>query len=73
MTGKKKLDAVFAEISRRLACVKRHFFASPFEVMLNAAKNNEEKKGGEDVASLCYYTKAERKEKIWLAFESKDY
>ncbi len=40
LTGKKKFDAIFAELSNRLACIKRHFFASPFEMMLTAIKNN---------------------------------
>jgi hypothetical protein len=44
LTGKKKFDAIFAELSRRLACIKRHFFSSPFEMMLTAAKNNFENK-----------------------------
>jgi hypothetical protein len=44
LTGKKKLDAIFTEVSKRFACVKRHFFASPFEMMLIASKNNFENK-----------------------------
>lgn len=40
LTGKKKLDVIFTDISKRLACIKRHFFASPFEMMLIATKAN---------------------------------
>jgi len=39
-------------------------------MMLTASKNNWEKKQVENLQNLCFYTKPDKKEKIWLAFES---
>lgn len=61
LTGKKKFDAVFDELSKKLACIKRHFFASPFEMMLIAVKNNYENKTSDNIQNFCYYTKPDRK------------
>ena len=39
-TGKKKFDHVFEELSKKLGSIKRHFFASPFEMMLETVAHN---------------------------------
>ncbi len=46
VTGKKKFDPVFEHISKKMAAIKRHFFGSPYEMMLEAAAENEKNKSG---------------------------
>ena len=71
LTGKKKFDPLISVISKRLASVKRHFLASPFEIMLEAAKENANDKGNRTVPNFSFYIRENKKEKVWLAFESK--
>lgn len=68
LTGKKKFDPLIDVLSKRLASVKRHFLASPFEIMLEAAKENAADKGNRVVPNFSFYLKPDRKEKVWLAF-----
>ena len=71
LTGKKKFDPLISVLSKRLASVKRHFLASPFEIMLEAAKENANDKGNRTVPNFSFYIRENKKEKVWLAFESK--
>ena len=68
ISGKKKFDAVFDFISKKMASIKRHFFASPFEMMLEAAHHNCNSPDHRRVPNLSYRTR-EGKEKVWLTFE----
>ena len=70
LTGKKSFDPLLDILSKRIASIKRHFLASPFEIMLEAAKLNAEDKGNRTVPNYSFYIKADKKEKVWLAFES---
>ena len=70
MTGKKKFDAYFELISKKLASIKRHFFASPFEMMAETVKHNHETKDSRALPNLSFITKEDGKEKIWIVFES---
>lgn len=69
-TGKKHFDPLIEILSKRLASIKRHFLASPFEMMLEAAKANASNKGNRPVPNFSFFLKPEKKEKVWLAFES---
>lgn len=70
-TGTKPFDALFDMLSKKIASIKRHFLSSPYEIMLDAiALNSKDKTANKSVNNLSFYTKAEKKEKIWLAFES---
>ncbi len=44
--------------------------ASPFEKMLDAVKVNALEKGNRVEQNFSFYLKPDKKEKIWLAFES---
>jgi hypothetical protein len=57
-------------MSKKLASIKRHFLASPFEMMLDAVRLNSADKGSRSLPNFSFYMKANRKEKVWLAFES---
>ena len=63
-------DPLIDILSKRLASIKRHFLASPFELMLETAKANANDKGNRSVPNFSFYIKSEKKEKVWLAFES---
>ena len=69
-TGKKKFDHVFDILSKKLASIKRHFFASPFEMMLEAVAHNEKNKDSKLLPNLSYNLKPNSHEKVWLAFQS---
>lgn len=56
-------------LSKKLASIKRHFMSSPFEMILQAVESNHREKGNRKVNNLCYFTKQEQKEKVWIAFE----
>ena len=71
MTGKKKFDAYFDLISKKLASIKRHFFASPFEMMLETVRHNHENKDSRTLPNLSFTTKHDGKEKVWIVFESR--
>ena len=68
LTGKKKFDPLLEILSKRLASVKRHVLASPFEMMLETARDNANDKGSRSLPNFSFYLKADRKEKVWLAF-----
>lgn len=68
-TGRKKFDALIEAMSKKLASIKRHFLASPFEMMLDAVRLNSADKGSRSLPNFSFYMKANRKEKVWLAFE----
>jgi hypothetical protein len=69
-SDRRKFDPLIDVLSKRLASIKRHFLASPFEIMIEAARLNASDKGNRDVPKFSFYLKPERKEKVWLAFES---
>ena len=69
-SGKKKFDAVFEFISKKMASIKRHFFGSVFEIALETAKHNHENKDSKMIPNISFHTKFDSKEKIWIAFES---
>lgn len=56
-------------LSKRLGSVKRHVLASPFEMMLEAVRENAGNKGNRTVPNFSFWLKGDRKEKVWLAFE----
>jgi hypothetical protein len=68
-TGRKKFDPLLDVLSKRLASVKRHFLASPFELMLEVARDNANDKGNRLVPNFSFYLKPDKKEKVWLAFD----
>ena len=70
MTSKKKFDAYFDLISKKLASIKRHFFASPFEMMSETVKHNQETKSSNTLPNISFITKEDGKEKVWIVFES---
>lgn len=70
-TGKKKFDALFDYLSKKLGTVKRHFFASSFEMMIDAVAFNHANKGSKQLPNLVYNIKAGGKERVWISFESK--
>lgn len=70
LTGKRKFDPLIEALSKKLASIKRHFLSSPFEIMLEAVRANSIDKAGRNVPNFSFYFKADKKEKIWLAFES---
>ena len=49
--------------------MKRHVLASPFEIMLEAARDNASNKSNKTVPNFSFWLKKDRKEKVWLAFE----
>ena len=57
-------------LSKRLSSIKRNFLSSPFEMMLEAVRVNAQEKGNVQVPNFSFCFKPDRKEKIWLAFES---
>jgi hypothetical protein len=71
LTGRKKFEPLIEVLSKRLASVKRHVLASPFEIMLEAARENAVNKGNKTVPNFAFWLKGDRKEKVWLAFERK--
>jgi hypothetical protein len=70
-TDRKKFDPLIEALSKKLASIKRHFLASPFEIMIEAARLNATDKGNREVPRFSFYLKPDKKEKVWLAFESK--
>lgn len=70
ITGRKKFDTVFEMLSRKMASIKRHFFASPYEMMLEAIAHNEKSKETRMVPNLSYNLKPNSHERIWIIFNS---
>lgn len=70
ITGRKKFDTVFEMLSRKMATIKRHFFASPYEMMLDAIAHNEKSKETRMVPNLSYNLKPQSHERIWIIFNS---
>lgn len=69
LTGRKKFEPLIDILSKRLASVKRHVLASPFEIMLEAVRDNALNKANRTVPNFSFWLKADRREKVWLAFE----
>lgn len=69
-TGKGKFDPLIEALSKRLASIKRHFLASIFEKFLDAVRANALEKGNRVEQNFSFYLKADKKEKVWIAFES---
>jgi len=69
LTGRKKFEPLIEILSKRLASVKRHVLASPFEIMLEAVRDNALNKANRTVPNFSFWLKADRREKVWLAFE----
>jgi hypothetical protein len=72
-TGKGKFDPLIDTLSKRLSSIKRHFLASTFEKMLDAIRVNALEKGNRVEPNFSFYLKPEKKEKVWIAFESSTY
>ena len=70
LTGKEKFDPVFKHIGEKFAAIKRHFFAAPYEMMLEAVADNDKNKAGKTLENLSYFIRNDQKEKVWIAFES---
>lgn len=69
-TGKKQFEGLFDALSKKVASIKRHFMASPYEMMLEVIAANSKDKTSKAVGNLSFYTKGGKKEKTWIAFES---
>jgi hypothetical protein len=59
-------------LSKRLSSIKRHFLGSVFEKMLDAVRVNALEKGNRVEPNFSFYLKPDKKEKVWIAFESKE-
>jgi predicted AlkP superfamily phosphohydrolase/phosphomutase len=70
ITDKKKFDPLIEALSKKLASIKRHFLASPFEMMLELIRANTADKGNRTIPNFSFYLKADKREKIWIALES---
>ena len=69
-TGKGKFDPLIEALSKRLASIKRHLLAPIFEKFLEGVGANALEKGNRAEQNFSFYLKAEKKEKVWIAFES---